>query len=119
MGKTSNKYRPEYCDLLIQFGERGESVVAFCAEIGVSANAFYDWRKKYPKFNQAAEISKTKACAFWERLGVNIMLNEPLTKNSKRTGDRAVWMFFMKNRFKEFGYNTDLPQSNQSDGFDV
>jgi len=119
MAKSFTKYKPEFCDLLIQFGERGESVVAFCAEIGISPNKFYRWREKYPNFDNAAEVSKTKACAFWEKLGVNIMLNEPLVSGSKKTGDRVVWMFFMKNRFKEFGYQNDLPQASGAEGFDV
>lgn len=113
------KYKPEYCERLVEFGERGESVIAFCADIGIGKTSFYEWCQKYPAFEAAAHVSKMKACAFWERLGINIMMNEPLSRSNKKTGDRVVWMFFMKNRFREFGYNAELAPTGTNDGFDV
>jgi len=115
-----SKYKPKYCAMLIKSAESGESISKFCADIGISMPTFYEWTKVHEDFDHAHEIAVAKAVAFWEQLGINLMIGRPLDPGSKSKGDRHVWMFFMRNRFRSAGYGDDDAFSyEKNDGFDV
>ena len=62
------KYRPLFAKQL-QDGLRrdGKSIEECCIAWGVATSCYYDWKKKYPKFEDAAEIGERDASAFWAR----------------------------------------------------
>lgn len=120
MAKTKSKYRSEYCDKLIAAGAKGESLISVLAEIGISAEQSYVWAEKYPKWRESIQIHRVKACAFWEKIGLNIMVQAPIDPTTKKTGNPKIWMFFMKARFSQLGYGKDeISNENEATGFDV
>ena len=106
--------------MIIESADRGESIAKFCADIGISQSTFFDWCKAHPDFDEAKEVALMKSVSFWEQLGINLMVGRPLDPSTKSKGDKAVWMFFMRNRFRSAGYgDEDVFAYEKNDGFNV
>lgn len=117
--KFGKKYDPKFCQELIDHGQTGESLAAFAQKKGISLSTLYEWARKDDDFDEAMHIAKTAQCAFWEKIGVNIMIGRPLDPSVKVQGNAQIWMFIMRRRFREFGYEEESTQSNGPDGFEV
>lgn len=97
-------YLPEYCEQLIAHMAQGYSFESFAGVLGVSKQTLYTWSEKHPEFLDAKNIATSKCRVWWERAGI-----EGLFNTSERDGDTTssrslntgVWVFNMKNRFKE------------------
>lgn len=118
--RWKSKYKPKYCDMIIEAMAEGKSLYQFAASIDVGADTLYDWARKHEEFSDALEIARAKSVAFWENLGINLMIGAPLDPVRKGKGDKHVWMFFMRNRFRSMGYgDDDVFDYEKNDGFDV
>lgn len=53
------KYKPEYCQQVIDFMGKGYSLTAFAGHIKVARETIYDWERRYPDFSDA--IKKARA----------------------------------------------------------
>lgn len=98
-------YDPIYCEQLISHMEQGLSYEAFAGFLGVSKQTLYDWEKANPAFLDAKEIGIQKSRMFWEKLGIDHILNvsENYGKDAgskSKSLNAAVWCFNMKNRFR-------------------
>src|SRR5690554_5906570 len=63
------KYRPEYCDMLVEHMATGASATSFAAQIDVSRETISEWGRVHPEFSVAIKKGKAKCAAWWERLG--------------------------------------------------
>ena len=63
------KYKPAYCDLVIEHMAEGASITSFAAEIGVARSSINEWMEQNPEFSEAVKIAKAKCSAWWERVG--------------------------------------------------
>ena len=63
------KYKPEYCDMLVEHMAEGASMTSFAAEIDVSRETISEWGRVHPEFSVAIKKGKAKCAAWWERLG--------------------------------------------------
>lgn len=88
-----NAYKPEYCELLIEFMKRGYSFEAFGGEISVSKQTLYNWAERYPSFFDAKEIAMSHSRKFWETIAIDAC------RGQIKIPAQAVWVFTMKNRF--------------------
>lgn len=70
-GGRPSKYKPEYCDLIIEHMSEGASITSFAAEIGVARSTIDEWANNYTEFSGAVKIGKAKCAAWWEKLGRN------------------------------------------------
>lgn len=68
VGRPS-KYRPEYCDMVVDHMSEGASLTSFAAEIDVSRETISEWSRVHPEFSVAVKKGKAKCAAWWERLG--------------------------------------------------
>lgn len=66
------KYRPEYCEQLIECMKRGAWLNSFAAQIGVSRNTLDLWAARHEEFAEALAIGKAAAAAWWENIGRGI-----------------------------------------------
>ena len=89
------KYKPEYCDMLIDFMSKGYSVEAFCGHINTTFETMYRWLKHpdYGEFRQAKKIGEGKQREFWEQAGRLGLMGKIKGFNT------SVWIFNMKNRY--------------------
>lgn len=63
------KYKPEYCQQLIDFMEDGRSLTGFAASLSVSKQTLYDWMKANPEFLDAFNVAQEKCQYWWEETG--------------------------------------------------
>ena len=86
------KYRPEYCEMIIEHMAQGLSKEAFAGVVGVTVQTFYNWTEAHPEFLEAVKEGEAKCRVFWEKLGME----------GARGSDEfnaTAWIFNMKNRF--------------------
>ena len=60
------KYKAEFCDKVIEMGEKGLSVRAFAATVQVSHSTLYKWAAEIPEFAEAMQIAEMKRHLFYE-----------------------------------------------------
>lgn len=94
VGRPS-KYKPEYCEMLVEHMENGLSFESFAGTIDVSREVLYDWEKVHEEFLHAKKRGFAKCQLWWEKAG-----NAGLWGNKDGTFNTGVWVFSMKNRFK-------------------
>lgn len=103
------KYKPEFCQQLIDHMAGGLSFESFAAVIEVDRDTLYEWNNSQPDFSDATKRAKDKCQLYWEKLGRDHVLNESIEeenyeegtkKKSSKSLNPAIWVFNMKNRFK-------------------
>ena len=63
------KYKPEYCESVIEHMSSGASLTSFAAEIEVSRSTINLWIDEHPEFMESVKRAKAKCAAWWERQG--------------------------------------------------
>lgn len=102
-GGRPTKYKPEYCEQLIEHMSEGYSYESFAGVIGVAKDTIYQW-EKHQEFSDSKKIAFAKCNVFWERVAMDGMHD--------RNFSAPVWIFNMKNRFgwkdkKEIDHSVD------------
>lgn len=101
---ASGKYKPEFCDGLIEHMAQGLSFVSFGSKANVCAATLNDWVTRYPEFGQAKAKAELKCLEFWEKVGMKGMVGQ------YKGFSAAVWIFSMKARFVKYGWR-DIPEA--------
>lgn len=65
------KYKPEYCEAVVEHMREGASLTSFAAEIGVARSTIEEWASVHPDFSGAVKRGKAVCAAWWEKLGRN------------------------------------------------
>jgi hypothetical protein len=87
------KYRPEYCQELVEFMAKGYSIEAFAGHIRVTADTVYEWCRVHKEFSEAKKEGTVRCREFYEKIGLAGATGQ--LKNFNVT----AWIFNMKNRF--------------------
>jgi hypothetical protein len=66
-GQKNSKYKPEYCEALIECLSEGHSIGGFAGKIRVGERTVFDWLDKHPEFAEAYEIAKPASLFAWEK----------------------------------------------------
>lgn len=78
------KYKPEYCEMVIEFADKGKSINQFSSFIQVNRSSIYEWAKKHEEFSNALTYAKELCESFWETEIQKMMyskeVNAPLVK---------------------------------------
>lgn len=89
------KYRPEFCDAIVQHMADGASVASFAAEIDVARSTINKWAEEHEEFSEALSRGKAKCAAWWERVGRNLAVtgegNAPMTIFGLRNMAEEDW----------------------------
>lgn len=118
------KYKPEYCQELIDFCAQGYSLEAFCGHIDVSKETLYTWFETHQEFLDAKVRGLQKSRMFWEKLGIDHIVSksdsetivqgkDKITTSKSRTLNASVWALNMKNRFA-WKDNVDVNQTSNA-----
>lgn len=62
-------YRPDLCELVVEWGKLGKSRTWIASEIGVTRETLYAWEEKYPEFSDALARAKVFEQRWWEDAG--------------------------------------------------
>jgi hypothetical protein len=68
-GGRPTKYRPEFCQVVIECGERGESLHEMAEACDVHRSTIDYWAEHFPEFSEALARANQKSRAFFERVG--------------------------------------------------
>ncbi len=63
------KYKPEYCEMLVEHMSQGASATSFAAEIDIARSTINEWADAHPEFSEAVKRGKAKCAAWWEKTG--------------------------------------------------
>lgn len=61
-----SKYKPEYCQLIIDMMSQGSSKTQVAAHLKVDRGIFEDWAAKHPDFKEALALAEQGAEAYYE-----------------------------------------------------
>lgn len=89
------KYRPEYCQTVVEAGEQGKTLAEMAEACDVHRDTVRDWMDEYPEFSHAVKRGLQKAQAWWEEKG------KVATFGGYEGFNATSYIFQMKNRFKE------------------
>lgn len=88
-----SKYKPEFCDMLIEHMKEGLSFDSFAGLIGVNSDTLHEWKRVHPEFSVAKTNGHAAAMLWWEKLGRAAAAGKVPNFNA------AVFIFSMKNKF--------------------
>ncbi len=100
--QRDKKYKPEFCEKVIDWFREGQTIVEVAQNMGVSRTMYYKWKETYPEFKEAAEFGEEAAEAYFARIGRWAMLGfpEPWMKELYQDFNTAIYCFKMKTRFR-------------------
>ena len=87
------KYKPEFCDRIIELGKMGFSQAQMAADIGIAKQTITDWAKQHSDFSDALMHARTFSQAWWER--------EAQSGLRDRDFNAGIWDKSVKSRFRE------------------
>src|SRR5690625_5270401 len=67
VGRPS-KYKPEYCEAVVQHMADGASLTSFAADIDVGRQTIARWINEHEEFRYAVTRGKAKCAAWWEKV---------------------------------------------------
>lgn len=88
-----SKYKPEYCDLVVEHGAEGCSPEEISAKIGVPRRTMQSWAEQHPEFSAALERAKELEHAWWEGVGKRALFADKF--------QQQVWAKSMQARFRD------------------
>ena len=73
----NSKYKPEYCEKIIEMGRTGMSKEQISGALNVGWDCLDNWAKKHEEFYQALRTAKNLELSYWESLGLQNVLETP------------------------------------------
>ena len=89
-----SKYKPEFCEMLVEHMTLGYSFESFAADANVNQDTLINWSKNHPEFMEAKRLGYSKCLKFWEKIGIAGVLGKVPNFNA------TTYIFNMKNRFR-------------------
>lgn len=97
------KYKPQYCEMLINHMADGLSFESFAGVIRVDRDTLYEWAKVHKRFSDAKKAGREVGLLYWEKVGRDGLHHETIKDEDGMTVNRSInatiWIFNMKNRF--------------------
>lgn len=90
--RARRKYKPTYCQKLLDHMCEGFSFDSFAITIGVSKETLKDWLTQHSLFDEARRQGLAACQLWWEECGKSRM-------NESKTFAQQMWIFNMKHRF--------------------
>ncbi|NBQ17675.1 hypothetical protein EBU24_05140 [bacterium] len=91
---AKTKYKPEYCDMLIEHRKQGLGYHSFAAVIKVDIDTLDNWCDKFPEFLRAKKRGYAESLLYNEKMGI-------AGAAGKLKGFNApTWIFRMKCMFR-------------------
>lgn len=97
-----SKYRPEYCELVIELMSKGNSIAAVCAELKVPRKTLLEWAENNDEFRKACEAGKELSQKWWEHLAGGVASGAASTHAVYKKANHGMIMFMMSRRFPDY-----------------
>lgn len=99
MAKSHYKYKPEYCEQLIDHMGSGLSFDSFGAVIKVATSTIYKWVEDFPEFKEAKDIATAASLMWYEKRFVIKSSGQKIKGIDAKEIDSKCLMFAMRTRF--------------------
>lgn len=99
-----SKYKPEYCQTVIEIMSQGKSMSAVAAEIGVGVHRLIEWSEDNEDFREACDTGRALALRWWENLATMVATGQHEKHDVFKKANAGMIMFLMSRRFQEY-YN--------------
>ena len=86
-----SKYKPEYCQAVIDDMSQGYSLTAFAGGIGVDRRTITEWCDVHPEFSLAVTRAKAARLRNWEQVAIQ------MRTNGGGRGGATITVFGLKN----------------------
>ncbi len=90
------KYKPEYCEKLIEHMSIGHSFESFAGIVGVCFDTVYRWSNTHQEFSEAKKKGKAAGLLTLEKMAFAGMAGKLPGWNA------TTWIFYMKNRYAQY-----------------
>ncbi len=112
-----SKYKPEYCQKLIEHMAKGKSFTHFATKIKVNKDTLWEWAKVHPAFSDAKKTAFEACQAWWEDQGQEGLwetteYNDEGKPLKTRKLNTTSWIYNMKCRFRSEWHIEDKPTIN-------
>jgi len=87
------KYKPEYCEQIIELGKQGKSIAQMASHFDVDKASIFDWDKSHPDFSTALARAKAHSQTWWENTAQQNMDN--------RNFNAQLWLKSVASRFRD------------------
>lgn len=72
-----SKYRPEFCEQIVEMGREGFSFAEMSAGLGATRDTLKNWADQHEDFFVALKQARELSQAWWESQGRTHLINEP------------------------------------------
>lgn len=110
MGRPT-KYRPEYCQQVIEMGKEGKSIAQMCSQFDISRQTIDNWAAENPDFLDALTRARVHMQAKLEEMG--------LAGLGSRDFNAQLWKTTMQARFREDYTERQKTEITGKDGKDL
>jgi len=106
---SASKYKPEYCEKLVEHMKRGFSYETFGTEIRCGRSTMYEWEALHEDWATAKRRAIEEAQKFFESRLIAKIAGQDLPGFDSRKVDTACLIFALKTRFhKTYGEKKDV-----------
>ena len=109
-----SKYRPEYCDTIVELAEQGKTSSYFCSHVNIGRETMSRWIEAHGEFREAYKISKEKYQAYLEKLAEGHITGSHYDEKSenyqpwKSKGDGNFLRWNMERRLADYRPDAQL-----------
>lgn len=89
------KYKPEYCEMLIEHMSKGKPFQTFAAKIKVKRSTLYNWASEIPEFAEAKAMGLDACLDNW----IEFILAARVTRPGDKAACVPIVQMFMRNVF--------------------
>ena len=93
-GGRPTKYKPEFCETVVDCGKAGMGKAEIASQLGVCRDTLLEWSKSKPEFSGAIKRAGEESLAWWEKQG------RTATFGGIDGFNPTSYIFQMKNRFR-------------------
>ena len=88
-----SKYKPEYCEEIIELGKKGKSIAQMAAHFDVDKASIYRWAEEHEIFRTALARARAHSQTWWEDKAQDNM--------GSRDFNAQLWLKSVASRFRE------------------
>lgn len=92
VGRPS-KYKPEYCEQILELGKQGKSIAQMASFFDVDKASIFDWAAAHEEFSTALARAKAHSQTWWE--------DKAQAHLGSRDFNAQLWLKSVASRFRE------------------
>lgn len=107
VGRPS-KYKPEFCEQIIELGKQGKSIAQMAAAFDVDKASVYDWAASHEEFSTALARARTYSQTWWE--------DKAQQNLGTRDFNAQLWLKSVASRFRDDYTEKQVTEVSGPDG---